>query len=199
VSLRASGAEGLRERKKAQTRAAIQAEALRLFRERGYDTTTVEDIIDAAEVSASTFYRYFPTKADVVLLHPYHPMFVDAFLTQPQHLKALPALRGAVRSLLSRLSADVRDQAQERVALAVSVPDLRATLLDQLAGAMHLIAAAVGQRTGRTADDPRVRALAGAMVGVGVGVMLTLAEDPSADLATLLDQAMGQLEAGLAL
>jgi AcrR family transcriptional regulator len=58
---------GLRERKKAKTRASIREHALRLFREQGYGATTVEQIAEAAEVSPATFYRYFPTKEDVVL------------------------------------------------------------------------------------------------------------------------------------
>jgi transcriptional regulator GlxA family with amidase domain len=53
---------GLRERKKTKTRAAIREHALRLFREQGYEATTVEQIAEAAEVSHSTFFRYFPTK-----------------------------------------------------------------------------------------------------------------------------------------
>jgi hypothetical protein len=48
---------GLRERKKAKTRAAIQEHALRLFRIQGYEATTIEQIADAAEVSPSTVFR----------------------------------------------------------------------------------------------------------------------------------------------
>src|SRR5580704_2257713 len=59
--------DGLRERKKARTRASIREHALRLFREQGYHATTVEKIAEAAEISPSTFFRYFPTKEDLVL------------------------------------------------------------------------------------------------------------------------------------
>ncbi|MDI9916488.1 TetR family transcriptional regulator [Rhodococcus sp. IEGM 1379] len=86
---------GLRERKKARTRATIQAQALRLFQERGYDATTVQQIIDACEISESTFFRYFPTKADVVLSDDFDPLIVEAFLTQPPELTSIQALRAA--------------------------------------------------------------------------------------------------------
>lgn len=65
---------GLRERKKAKTRAAIQHEALRLFREQGYDETKIEQIAAAVEVSESTIYRYFPTKEDLVLWDEFDPL-----------------------------------------------------------------------------------------------------------------------------
>jgi AcrR family transcriptional regulator len=53
---------GLRERKKAKTRATIRTEAFRLFRQQGFQATTVEQVAAAAEVSPATFFRYFPTK-----------------------------------------------------------------------------------------------------------------------------------------
>ena len=65
---------GLRERKKIKLRRSVQSEALRLFAEQGYEDTTVEQIADAADISTTTFYRYFPTKEDVVLDDDYDPI-----------------------------------------------------------------------------------------------------------------------------
>jgi AcrR family transcriptional regulator len=57
---------GLRERKKARLRQQIVETALRLFRERGYESTRIEDIVQVLEISQPTFFRYFPSK-DAVL------------------------------------------------------------------------------------------------------------------------------------
>ena len=62
---------GLRDRKKQKTRWSIQEHALRLFQEHGYDQTTVDQIAAAAEISPSTFFRYFKTKEDVVVQDEY--------------------------------------------------------------------------------------------------------------------------------
>jgi AcrR family transcriptional regulator len=55
-----------------QTRDAIVAAAIALFREKGFDATSIDEIAAAAEVSTRTFFRYFPTKEDVVFLDQSH-------------------------------------------------------------------------------------------------------------------------------
>jgi AcrR family transcriptional regulator len=58
---------GLRERKRAETHARIQAEAIRLFLERGFETTTLDDIAEAAGVSRRSLFHYFESKEEIVL------------------------------------------------------------------------------------------------------------------------------------
>ena len=105
---------GLRERKKAKTLAAIQAAALKLFRKQGYDATTIEQIAAAAEVSPSTFFRYFPTKEDVVLLDLTDPLVIEAFRAQPPELSAIQALRNAVRSVFDQLPEEEFEVVRQR-------------------------------------------------------------------------------------
>ena len=94
---------GLRERKKARTRAAIREHALRLFREQGYDTTTVEQIAEAAEVSPRTFFRYFPTKEDVVVQDDMDLLWLEVYPAQPPDLGPVDAMRTSVRTAFANL------------------------------------------------------------------------------------------------
>src|SRR6476469_5406226 len=111
---------GLRERKKAKTRSAIQEHALRLFQEQGYDATTVEQIAEAAEVSPSTFFRYFPTKEDVVLYDDIDPLLIAAFAAQPAGATPIQALRGALHVVFAALPAEDAAQQWERARLLLT-------------------------------------------------------------------------------
>ncbi|MEK8129072.1 TetR family transcriptional regulator [Paenibacillus filicis] len=190
---------GLRERKKAKTMAAIQMNALRLFRELGYNATTVEQIAEAAEISPSTFFRYFATKEDVVIRDNYDPLLIASFESQPPGLTPLQAIRNAMVSGTANLSAEELATISERNRLIMSVPELRAGMLNNLTGTLQVITEMVAKRTGCMADDPAVHALAGAVIGVNISVMLYYAEHPEADFAKLLDEALARLEAGLPL
>jgi AcrR family transcriptional regulator len=190
---------GLRERKKARTRAAIQSHALRLFREQGYDSTTVQQIIEEVEVSESTFFRYFPTKADVVLSDEFDPVIVAAFREQPRELSVIQALRAAFAQAFGHMSGDDHAVQAVRMLLVLSVPELRALMLDQFASAMGLLAEIIAERTGRSPNDVSVRTFAGAVVGAAMAAMFAIAHDPSSDVAETIDASMACLEDGLRL
>jgi AcrR family transcriptional regulator len=190
---------GLRERKKAKTRAAIQHHALRLFREQGYDATTVEQIAEAAEVSESTFFRYFPTKEEVVLWDDFDPLYMEAFRSQPAELSPAEAFRAAFQAIFTHLTQEQMLEQRERMDLILAVPELRSATLDQFVDMVPLVSELVAERTGRSADDLAVRTFAGAALGVAFSVLLSAAEDPASDWVALVDEAFGHLEAGLPL
>lgn len=190
---------GLRERKKERTRETIRKRALHLFITQGYDATTVQQIIDDVEISESTFFRYFPSKADVVLADDFDPIIVAAFQRQPKALTPIQALRAAFHEAFAELTSDEIAEQGERMQLVLAVPELRAAMLDQFGQAMSLLASVLAERTGRRAEDMAVRTLAGAVVGASMAVLFAMLEDPSAELSVLFDQAMGHLEDGLRL
>jgi AcrR family transcriptional regulator len=168
---------GLRERKKAKTRAAIREHAFRLFREQGYDATTVEQIAEAAEVSHTTFFRYFPTKEDVVLQDDMELLWIDALRAQPPDIPPVEALRASLHDAFASLSADDLAKIRETTDFALSVPAVRARMLDELARTIQVMAAAIAERAGRDPDDFEVRTLAGAALGVALSSWFTAQGD----------------------
>lgn len=188
---------GLRERKKAKTRAAIQHEALRLFRLNGYEATTVEQIAEAVEVSPSTLFRYFGSKEDLVLSDDYDPVIIEAIRAQPSNFGAIQAVRTGLRNVFGRLSAEELADVRERAELALSVPELRAATLDQFAQTMAAITDVIAERSGRPTDDFGVATVAGAILGVMISAEFHWVAHPGSDLTTLLEDALGRLESGL--
>jgi AcrR family transcriptional regulator len=192
---------GLRERKKARTRAAIREHALRLFREHGYGATTVEQIAEAAEVSPATFYRYFPTKEDVVLQDDFDVLAMDAFEAQPPTLSPIAAVRAAMTEMLASLTPEELDRFRESTELTLAIPEVRARALDEFSRTIQVMAEAVARRAGRPADDFAARNLAGAITGVIMSAVLPtlpMRSEP-ADLFASIDAALAHLEAGLPL
>jgi AcrR family transcriptional regulator len=195
--------QGLRERKKARTRASLREHALRLFREQGYQRTTVEQIAAAAEVSPSTFFRYFPTKEDLVLQDDMDTRLVEAFERQPSGLSPIAALRGAIREGLESYNQADLDIIWETTNLTMTVPEVRARAMDEFARTIAVISEALAKRAGRPADDLAVRTLAGAIIGVIMSITMPWEgwsdQQAIVDMFERIDQALNLLEAGLPL
>jgi AcrR family transcriptional regulator len=193
---------GLRERKKARTRAAIREHALRLFREQGYPGTTVEQIAAAAEVSPATFFRYFPTKEDVVLQDDFDIVTLAALEAQPAGLSPIAAFRAAAVESLRTMSPDDLQRFRETTHLTAVVPEVRARALDEFARTIDGIAAALARRIGRGPDDFATRTMAGAIIGVIMSATMPWAAADRTDVTEMferIDAGLTLLEAGLPL
>lgn len=190
----------LRERNILATKAAIQTCALRLFVKQGYGQTTVEQIAAAAEVSPSTFFRYFKTKEAVVLYDSVDPFIIEAFIKQPATTLPIRAMRNAVKELSHTLSEERQRLELQRFELLNSMPTLRNKSFGEMAASIDSFANIIAQRSGKNPSDIAVRNLAGAIVGVMVAVLQRAYRQPSmAIFEGEMDIALARLEKGLEL
>lgn len=108
VDPHAEGSNSLRERKKYATRKAIEDAAWELFTERGYAATSVDDIAERASVAPRTFFRYFPTKEDVLYGEAREAMVAldAAFHARPVDEPLIDSLVAAIEHVTSRFRKD---------------------------------------------------------------------------------------------
>ena len=147
--------EGLRERKKRQTRAAIAEAALTLFQAHGFDAVTVADVARAADVSEKTVFNYFPTKEDLILGRGAErtAALIEALRTRPAGTSVIDPFRHVTRELIDRIE-------REPIESIVAVPRL-VTASEQLRNRLVLdwereaatLAPIVAAEAGRPEDD----------------------------------------------
>ncbi|MET7699493.1 MULTISPECIES: TetR/AcrR family transcriptional regulator [unclassified Streptomyces] len=199
-------AEGLRERKKRQTRQYISDVATGLFLERGFDAVTIAEVAEAADVSVNTVYNYFPAKED---------LFLDRSRGVVDRLARWTRARGKGESAAAAVLRELRDEVQ-----AVSP---RLGLMDGYARFMQVIHDAPGLRsrlwaigqevlinleealreeTGAPAEDPMPGLIAGQINWVHQTVMATIGremmagrnpDEVSREVLLLLDDMEGLL------
>jgi AcrR family transcriptional regulator len=193
---------GLRERKKAKTRAAIRQHALALFMKQGYDATTVEQVAEAAEVSPATFFRYFPTKEDVVLQDDFDLVALAQMEAQPPELSPIAAFRAAATATRQLLTADAAEVFAVTMQLTMSIPEIRARALDEFMRTTDQISEAIARRIGSSPDDFAVRNAAGAIIGVVMAATMPWEASNHMDIGEMFDRidaGLAHLEAGLPL
>ncbi|MEU6090500.1 TetR family transcriptional regulator [Streptomyces sp. NPDC047085] len=189
---------GLRERKKRQTRERIRREAYRLFAEHGYENTTVDQIAEAAEVSPSTFFRYFPTKEDVVLQDEYDPALAEALKSRPADEPIVEAVLNSLKGPVGEMVRADRDDLLLRSRITFTDPALRARGIAEQERSERVIAEIIAERTGRDPADLEIRCAAAAIIAVFTTLVRHWVEgDGKEDLAGLYERHLPMLARGL--
>jgi AcrR family transcriptional regulator len=152
------------ERRRRQVEEQIEATALRLFADRGYDGVTVAEIADAAGISQRTFFRYFRAKQDVLWARASRAIEVlpGHLLDRPDDEPLLPALRAATEAMM----ADVFTDQDSWVAWAAVVRDTVAAgkaVSPYDLDSPPALAIAIAKRCGEEPDDLRPGAIATAV------------------------------------
>src|SRR5262245_40593917 len=168
---------------------------MRLFAEKGYDNTTVEDIAYAAAISPRTFFRYFPTKEDVVLWDEYDPVIEDLFAARPADEPAALTARAIMVEALGGLYRRDRAELLMRVRLLTTVPELRARLLEAQTGAQEFASMLA---RGRGADELEVRVVVAALWAVVVAALdVWQRDDGKGDLVAIFERMTKALAEGV--
>jgi AcrR family transcriptional regulator len=176
---------GLRDRQRADTRQRIQRQALRLFTDRGYDATTVNDVADAAGVSAMTVYRNFPTKEDLVLYDDFDQLTAATIAELPATGSLTDRIGRTVVTILDLVATTEHDLLLARLRLMISTPALQARHLDSQFRLQEAFVNAIGP-----SQEYGARAAASAVLGVTHTALLRwAADDGEPDLADLFREA----------
>ncbi|MFI6393613.1 TetR/AcrR family transcriptional regulator [Nonomuraea sp. NPDC050540] len=182
----------LRDRRRIETRQAIQAHAIRLFLDQGYDATTVTGVAEAAGVSAMTVYRHFATKEDLVLYDDYDQVTAATVTARPETESLHERIGLALVEMAATAIAAEKAMLLARLSLMISVPALRAHHLDSQYATQSAIVTALCGPSPDPAEEFRVRATAGACLGATHVALVRWAEsDGHADLPGLMRQALG--------
>jgi len=181
-----------RQRKKTATRDRIRASALLLFREQGYDATTVEQIAAAAGVSHMTFFRYFPAKEDVALADSYDPLIAGLLRQTPASWPLGDRIRTALLQGLRQIYDTDRDTLLAQNKLIISTPALRERLWAGQIATQQLILEAVGDA--RPSLQARVT-VAACLAAASTAVLSWVENDGNPELPDLIEQAFEALGA----
>ncbi|MFF2807905.1 TetR/AcrR family transcriptional regulator [Streptomyces sp. NPDC058000] len=206
--------EGLRERKKRQTRQRISEAALRLFVARGFDNVTIVEVAAAADVSVNTLYNYFEAKEDLVL---------PPDEASPQRLADIVRARqpgeSAARAVLGRLRDELRRR-DRKVGLTAgfgpvfemmrAAPTLTARLEDLGRQMTDALATVLAEEAGAAPDDQTPRVVASqigwfhSLVYSEIGRRIVAGEKPATiadallELLDVVEETLGERALGYA-
>jgi AcrR family transcriptional regulator len=193
--------QGLRERKKAETREALASAALRLADELGPDRVTIDDIASAAGVSPRTFFNYFASKEDAIVgsTESSTARIVQELAARPADEAPIDALRAALHASADHLQADPDDWVI-RHRLIGRYPALGVRYAARLAAVEHELVLEIARRTGLdpSADPYPAVLVSSAIAGARVALTVWQERDRRSSLPALFDEVFDLLASGFA-
>lgn len=191
--------QGLRERKKRETRQALRTAALDAVLERGLRVVTVEEIAAAANVSVRTFFNYFSSKEEAVVgFDPEQPARLrEAVIARPAGEEPVSALRVVLLEQAVQISAD-RDGWGDRFRAIKENPELFTAHLTAWSSMEQALAEAVAARTGLDAGEDLYPILVASTIATANRVAIRRWKSgASTDLLALVAEAIDLLASGL--
>jgi AcrR family transcriptional regulator len=161
----------LRDRTRKAMRDEVASVAIKLFAEQGFDAVTTTQIAQAAGISPRSFFRYFPTKEDVVLgsLEDSGVRVRDALVARPETEGAWEALRKALSVLIEHPV--YRQENLEAIAsIILNTPSIRSRDLEKYQQWEELLAPDIARRlvASETVGEDQARDSARAVIGAAI-------------------------------
>jgi AcrR family transcriptional regulator len=187
----------IRERTRRLAQTELTSVAQDLFLEQGYEATTVEQIAAAAGMSKRTFFRYFPSKDDLVIgkYDLFGDRMADALDARPADEPVWESMRRVFDITLDYVRDDqqrARNDAMDRI--VQSTPQLTARYLEKLQRVQVLLIGRVAGRLGQPPSDPRPAAIVGAAFACLQAARASwLGSDQSEPFEGYLDRVMGTM------
>lgn len=130
---------------------------MRLFLDKGYEATTVEEIAAAAGVSHMTVFRHFPTKEALVLTDRYDPIMRSAITKRPATEPPLDSIFYSIIDLFHQFTEKDIELARRRSLLARQVPSLQQGMWVHKLISIDVLEEALRERGGFAEDSPAPR------------------------------------------
>lgn len=195
---------GLRERKKEKTRLAILDAALNLFLEQGYESTTIEQIAGAVEISPRTFFRYFTSKDHLVLWFHDHgeEILLETFAARPEDEPPFTSLMHGLRAIVDDMQGSTPEDTERFLKLRQLLdkyPHLVGQSVARGAATERRLAEAVAARRGVDPEGDQLSHLivAFAMSTMRVGFECPRRAGDMADIVSRISNTVALAEAAL--
>lgn len=199
AAARPAAAPGRRQQRMARVADDLERAALRLFDAQGFEETTVDELAAAAHVGRRTFFRYFPTKNDVVL-GDFDAMLAHfrSHLAATEHPDApLDAVRDAFVAVNQYQPAEL-EVLRIRLRLLHDVPELQGHAASRYVAWQQVVAEQVARWTRDEIDALYPQLLGEVSIATMQAIYQVWLRDSASSLSSLINTGFDHLRRGFA-